>query len=293
MSNWKPGRTIARSCLAIIGLLTVAAAPACAWQENLGYTDTPLIPGTTWHVHDGTRPQPPVVQPGAAFSHLAPAPADAKVLFDGKDLNQWQAPDGSAPKWTVQDGYMQVLPRGGLIRTKEKFADFQLHLEFATPANVQGSSQGRGNSGLMINGMYEVQILDSYENKTYPDGQAGALYGQSPPLVNASKKPGEWQTYDVIFESPLWDAEKKLTKKANVTVIHNGVLLHHKKEYFGATDGIGGVAHKSLGEYKMVHAPEVHLELQDHNNPIRFRNIWIRSIGEYDKRPAAASAPSP
>lgn len=255
------------------GLLPVGAAD----QPAIGYSDTPLIPGTQWHVHDGKRPQPPVVKPAETFSHLAPAPGDAVVLFDGKDLSKWEDGGGQAPKWKVENGFMEVAPKTGSIRTKQKFADFQLHLEFATPAKVEGSSQGRGNSGVLMNGIYEVQVLDSYNNKTYPDGQAGALYGYTPPLVNASKPPGEWQTYEIIFESPRWDASGKLTKKANVTVIHNGVLLHHKREYLGHSP------HRANGNYDKPHAPEVYIELQDHANPMRFRNIWVRSIGEYDK----------
>src|SRR5262245_57515514 len=168
---------------------------------QLGYTTTPMIPGTQWHVHDGDRPQPRIVTPGQTFSHLAPPPSDAIVLFDGTNLNQWTGPGGSA-NWKVENGYMEVAPKSGSIHTRERFADFQLHLEFATPAKVEGNSQGRGNSGILFNGVYEVQVLDSYNNPTYPDGQAGALYGQSPPLANARKPPGEWQSYDIIFESP-------------------------------------------------------------------------------------------
>lgn len=253
-------------------------------QQTLGYTNTPIIPGTTWHVHDGTRPQPRVVTPGATFSQLAAAPSDATILFDGKDLTQWVSSQGVPAAWKVADGYLES-PKGGVesIRTTNKFADFQLHLEFAEPSEVQGNGQGRGNSGVLVNGMYEIQILDSYNNPTYPDGQAGALYGQMPPLVNASKPPGEWQSYDIIFESPQWNANGELVKKANVTVIHNGVVLHHKHEYFGSTDGIGGVPHKSLGAYLKPHPPEMFIELQDHRNAVHFRNIWIRSLGEYDK----------
>ena len=188
--------------------------------------------------------------------------------------------------WKIENGYVEVVRGAGGIRTKERFADFQLHLEFATPAAVQGSGQGRGNSGVLINGMYEVQVLDSFNNPTYPDGQAGALYGQTPPLVNASRPPGAWQSYDIIFESARWDAHGTLIRRANVTVIHNGVVLHHKREYFGATDGIGGVPHKALGAYTTPHPPRVFLELQDHNNPVRFRNIWIRALGEYDQIPS-------
>lgn len=256
----------------------VMAGTSVFAADNLGYQDTPLIPGTKWHVHDGQRPQPKIVTPGETFSHNAPAPSDAIVLFDGNDLAKWQVGDGEKAKWIVKDGFMEVAPKTGSIRTRDKFADFQLHLEFATPEKVEGNGQGRGNSGVLFNGVgYEVQVLDSFNNKTYPDGQAGALYGQTPPLVNASKPPGEWQTYDIIFESPRWDKDGKLEKKANVTVIHNGVLLHHKREYLGNTP------HKVNGDYNNPHSPEVFIQLQDHNNPTRFRNIWLRPIGEYDK----------
>lgn len=264
----------------------LAASIAASGAEQLGYKDTPIIPGTTWHVHDGDRPQPRVVTSGATFSHRAAAPSDATILFDGKDLSQWSDARGGEAKWKVADGIFETVKGTGMIRTRGKFADFQLHLEFATPSAVSGSSQGRGNSGVMINGMYEVQILDSYHNPTYPDGQAGALYGQQPPLVNASKPPGEWQSYDIIFESPRWDAAGQLAKKAAVTVIHNGVILHHRHEYFGRTDGIGGMPHKALGSYGAPHPPAVFIELQDHSNPVRFRNIWIRELSA----PVAAAA---
>jgi hypothetical protein len=276
-----------------LSLVILAAAIAyAATQRGLGYTDTPIIPGTNWHVHDGDRPQPPIVTPGETFSHNAAAPSDAVVLFDGKDLSKWQTSNGRPATWRVDNAGFMESGRGG-IRTKDKFADFQLHLEFATPSQVSGTGQGRGNSGILINGMYEVQLLDSYDNKTYPDGQCGAIYGQTPPLVNACKAPGQWQTYDIIFESPRWDAEGKLVKNANVTVLQNGLVLHHKRDYFGATDGIGGVAHTALGAYRQRHEPEVFIELQDHSNPIRFRNIWARPLGEYDKQPVAENKPQP
>ena len=266
---------------ALCAMAVGAAGSVLAWQ-NLGYTDTPMIPGTPWHVHDGNRPQPRIVTPAATFTPSVPAPSDATMLFDGHDLSMWESSKGGRATWTVENGYVEVVKGAGGIRTKERFADFQLHLEFATPAVVQGSGQGRGNSGVLINGMYEVQVLDSFNNPTYPDGQAGALYGQAPPLVNASRPPGAWQSYDIIFESPRWDAGGTLNKRANVTVIHNGVVLHHKRDYFGSTDGVGGVPHKALGAYGTPHAPQVFLELQDHNNPVRFRNIWIRALGAYD-----------
>jgi hypothetical protein len=250
---------------------------ADAAEDTLGYQTTPLIPGTTWHVHDGNRPQPRVITPGASFSEGAPAPSDAVVLFDGNNLSRWTG-RGDQANWKVASGYMEVAPAAGSIRTRDRFADFQLHLEFATPAVVAGKGQGRGNSGILFNGMYEVQVLDSFDNPTYPDGQAGALYGQSPPLVNASKPPGAWQTLDIVFESPRWGPDQKLLRKANVTVIHNGVVLHHRKEFAGNTP------HQANGNYDKPHAPEVFIELQDHGNPMRFRNIWVRTMGNYDIR---------
>jgi len=271
-----------RFCLCCVGFSSVALMYA-ATQQGLGYKGTPQLPNTPWCVHDGDRPQPRVITPGATFSHGAAAPSDAVVLFDGTDLSKWESGNGHAANWKVEDGYLETARGTGNIRSKDKFADFQLHLEFATPTPAHGTGQGRGNSGVLINGMYEVQVLDSYDSKTYPDGQCGALYGQTPPLVNACKAPGEWQTYDIIFESPRWDEGGTLAKKANVTVIQNGVVLHHKREFLGATDGIGGVPHLALGAYNKPHAPEVFIELQDHSNPVRFRNIWIRPLGEYDK----------
>lgn len=259
-------------------LVTMAVANVNAAElHGLGYQDTPIIPGTKWHVHDGERPQPRIVTPGKTFSHMAPAPSDATVLFDGKDLSKWESANGGPAKWKVEDGHMEVVPKSGSIQTKGKFADFQMHIEFATPSKVEGEGQHRGNSGILFNGMYELQVLNCYENKTYPDGQCGALYGQIPPLVNASKPPGEWQTYDIVFESPRWDKSGKLVKKAAITVLHNGVLLHNHREFQGTTP------HRKNGDYSKVHPPEVFIQLQDHGNPMRFRNIWLRPIGEYDK----------
>lgn len=260
--------------LAASSLLTVRAAEG--EKHSLGYTTTPMIPGTQWHVHDGDRPQPRIVEPGTTFSHSAPAPGDATILFDGHDLSAWRSGGGEA-KWKVENGYMEIAPKSGSIQTKEKFGDFQLHLEFACPIKVVGNSQGRGNSGVLMNGIYEIQVLDCFDNKTYPDGQTGGLYGQTPPLANACKPPGSWQSYDIVFEVPRWDENGKLVKKANTTVIHNGVVLHHRREFQGSTP------HQNNGNYDKPHAPEVFIELQDHNNTTRFRNIWIRKLGEYDK----------
>ncbi len=254
-----------------------AGSASLSWSGELpGYTDTPTIPGQKWRVHDAERPRPEVVKPGANFSHQAPAPSDAIDLFDGKDLSKWKGSNGGEAKWKVEKGYMEVVPKSGGIRTADEFGDFQLHLEFATPEKVKGNSQGRGNSGVIIYGTYEIQVLDSYENRSYADGQAGAMYGQFPPLRNASKPPGEWQTYDIIFESARWE-DGELVKRANVTVIHNGVVLHHRKEF------LGGVAHKRVPRYR-EHPPKGAIFLQDHGNPTRFRNIWIRHLGKYDEK---------
>ena len=242
-----------------------------------GYTDTPFIPGQKWRVHDDARPRPAVVTPGGKFSDMAPPPSDAVVLFDGTDLKKWENTKGGEAKWKVENGYMEVVPGSGTIKTKENFGDFQLHIEFATPAKIENQSQGRGNSGVIIYGKYEVQVLDSWKNKSYADGQAGGMYGQFPPLRNASRKPGAWQTYDIIFETARWDKDGRLSKKASVTVIHNGVVLHNRKEYIGA------VSHRRVGNYNNQHDPEGPILLQDHRNPMRFRNIWIRSLGEYDE----------
>lgn len=275
-------KSLRGACLPTFSILLLGAT-VFGWQQHLGYQDTPIIPGTNWHVHDGLRPQPPVVTPAEQFSHQAPAPSDATVLFNGKDLSAWQNPSGGPAGWEVKNDYFEAKPGGGLIRSVQKFGDFQLHLEFSTPTPPAGEGQGRGNSGLMINGMYEVQILDNFENLTYPDGQCGAIYGQTPPLVNACKRPGQWQTYDVIFEGPRWDDKGTVIRNASVTVLHNGIVLHNKRELIGCTDGIGGVAHKSLAKYGQPHSPEVFIDLQDHGNPIRFRNVWIRELGTYDR----------
>lgn len=252
-------------------LVLSAGTIACA---DVGYTDTPIIPGTEWRVHDGDRPQPPAVAPGKSFSEKAPPPEDATVLFDGRDLSQWETAGRGEPRWKVEDGYMEVVGRSGNIRTRERFGDMQLHLEFATPGDASGGGQGGGNSGVFFHGLYEVQILNSYGNITYADGHAGAVYGQTPPLVNASKAPGEWQTYDFIFEAPRWDDEGNLVKKANVTLLHNGILVHHKTEILGVT------RHRALADYNEPHAPEGFIELQDHGDPVRFRNIWVRPLSK-------------
>lgn len=259
--------------LATAILVNVRMAAAA---EGVGYKDTPKLPDQLWLVHDADRPVPKVVTTAPSFSLGAQAPSDAVVLFDGKDLSQWRSNKGPAG-WKVENGYTESVKDAGVIRTKDEFGDFQLHLEFAEPEKVIGNSQDRGNSGVIIYGRFEVQILDSYNNRTYADGQCGAMYGQWPPLANACKPPGEWQSYDIIFEGPRWDESDKLTKKANVTVIQNGVVLHHRKEF------IGEVRHRDVARYSRALPPRGPIVLQDHGNPVRFRNMWIREFGDYDK----------
>jgi hypothetical protein len=246
-------------------------------EAVLGYTDTPMLPSGKWHVHDPARPKPPAIAPGATFSDGAAAPADAIVLFDGTDLSHWAGDKGGPAEWTIKKDYMEVKPHSGYIHTKEEFGDFQLHLEFAEPEEVVGNSQERGNSGVFLQGVYEIQVLDCSDNPTYPDGQCGAIYGQTPPLVNACKKPGQWQTYDIIFEAARWNENHELTRPASVTVIQNGLLLHHKQAILGPT------GHKTLASYKKELPATASIALQDHGNPVRFRNIWVRKIQEEEK----------
>ncbi len=277
----KSGLYLVATMMALTALNPVRAEDSAAKSTEKvdGFTDSPMEPAGCWHVHDSTRPQPPVVPPGATFSQGAPAPADAEVLFDGHGLDQWQSVKGAPASWKTRDDYVETAPSGGGIRTRGRWADFQLHVEWAAPNPPVGKSQGRGNSGILINDMYEIQVLDSYESKTYPDGQAGAVYGQSPPLVNACKPPGKWQTYDILFESPRWNEKGELIKKAVVTVLQNGLVVQNHYELVGCTDGINNaVPWVEPAKYPTPHPPEVFVELQDHRNPVRFRNIWIRSM---------------
>jgi 3-keto-disaccharide hydrolase len=243
-------------------------------MANLGYDDTPIIPGSSWHVHDGDRPQPRIVTPAPVDAPTAP-PSDAQVLFDGADLSQWESVEGGEAKWKVENGYMEVVPTTRNIRTKANLGDGQYHVEWAAPEVVKGDGQGRGNSGVFLLGLYEIQVLDNYDNPTYPDGLTGGIYGQFPPLVNASRKPGEWHTYDIIWEGPKFDGDSLVTP-ARVTVFFNGVLLHHAKELQGPTQ------HKELAHYE-PHATALPLMLQDHGDLVRFRNIWFRKLTEYDQ----------
>jgi hypothetical protein len=258
-----------KHCASVIVLAEASAVLAlgclllASQDRKLGYDDTPILPDSTWHVHDGMRPQPRIVD----AARVGTAPSDAIALFDGSDMDEWDK------SWKVTDGYMEVNGKGS-ITSKRSFGDCQLHLEFATPGEVKGNSQGRGNSGIHFMGRFEVQILDSYENQTYPDGQCASLYGQCPPLVNVSRGPGVWQTYDIVFKAPRYEG-KELTRPASVTVFHNGVCVHAEREFIGVT------AHKAVAGYSGTDTKGP-IGLQDHGNPMRFRNIWVRPLGEYD-----------
>ena len=214
------------------------------------------------------KSQPRVVMPGRTS---ADPPSDAIVLFDGKSLASWRSSDGTPAKWQVRDGYMEVVAGAGDILTAESFGDCQLHIEWATPSVVKGEGQERGNSGVFLMDHYEIQVLDSYDNKTYFHGQAGSVYKQYAPLVNASRPPGEWQTYDIIFKAPKFDEQGKPIERARVTVLHNGVLIQNNVEIFGNT-------YNDRPAVYTAHAPLQPLRLQDHHNPVRYRNIWIRRL---------------
>ena len=243
----------------VLILVLGGAAPPSSAQNN-----------TKWKPHDRNRPAPVAVDPGAPGTEnkSGKAPSDAIRLFDGKDLEKWAHKDGGAAKWKVSDDYFQVAPGTGDIFTRQSFGDIQLHVEFAEPVPAIGEDQDRGNSGVILMGLYEIQVLDSYQSKTYPDGQAAAVYGQYPPLVNASRPPGQWQTYEIIFHAPRFDAGK-LSSTARVTVLHNGVLVQDNVEIHGPT---------ATDEPYHAHAEKLPLQLQDHHHPVRYRNIWVREL---------------
>lgn len=240
--------------------------------EESNYKGAKTQPEQQWKIHDIDRPLPPAVNPGPAGNPV-PAPADAIVLFDGKNLSGWSGSKGEPAKWKVEQGYMEVVSKAGSIRTIRSFGDCQLHLEWAAPLPAGGEGQGRGNSGVFLMDTYEIQVLDCYNNTTYADGMAASVYGQYPPLVNACRPPGEWQTYDIIFHRPHFDKDGKLFQPAFITMFHNGVLVLDNVELLGPT------AHKIRLPYK-AHPDKLPLSLQDHGNPVRYRNIWIRELGE-------------
>lgn len=251
-------RTFSLTAVILISLVQLSAAQA------------PM----KWKIHDLNRPVPPITDPGTSSTQdsAGRAPSDAVVLFDGKDLSHWVDSDGKAAKWKVENGYMEVVAKTGNISSREAFGDCQLHVEFAEPSPGEGESQERGNSGVFLMSLYEIQVLDSYQNKTYADGQASAVYGQYPPLVNAARPPAQWQSYDIIFHRPHFK-DGKVSHPARVTVLHNGVLVQDNVELTGPT------AHGERPPYK-AGPDKLPLQLQDHGDPLRYRNIWVRELHE-------------
>lgn len=243
-----------------------------AREEGLGYQDTPILPGTEYHVHDGERPQPRVIETGGAVE-IKP-PSDAKLLFDGKTLEGWVGKAGAGAQWIVEDGI--TIAKDEAITSREEFGAVQVHLEWRVPAERKVKGQKGGNSGIFLMGKYEVQILQSNNNPTYPDGQAGSLYGQLPPLVNATSPQGEWNSYDIFFEPPVYEEETVKTP-ARITIIHNGIVVQNGEYYTGPT------GHKTLGSYPKTHPKTGPITMQWHGDPIEFKNFWVRPLGERDE----------
>jgi hypothetical protein len=251
----------------------------CALQVTFAQFSL-AAPDPRWLDHDRARPLPAVVMPATASTQekAGAAPSDAIVLFDGKDISQWASMDGSPTKWITRDGYMECVKGSGYVRTLQNFGDCQLHVEWATPVPAHGEGQGRGNSGVFFGlDRYEVQVLDSFESKTYADGSAGAIYGQYPPLVNASRPPGQWQFYDIIYTAPRFSSEGKLLSPVRLTIFHNGVLIQNNVELTGPSSWLERAPYHA-------HPEKQPISLQDHGNPVRFRNIWIRELGKPGKK---------
>jgi hypothetical protein len=252
-------------------MIAIASAPALA-QEKPGFKDTPVLPDGKWRVHDADRPAPTVTTPAAMPGG---APSDAIILFDGKSTDAWRSERGA---WIVADGALSVPSRASGEResnliSKRNFGDVQLHLEFRSPTPPAGTSQDRGNSGIWFMRRYEVQILDGYQNPTYADGTVGAVYGWKPPLVNAARRPGEWQSYDIIFERPRFGSGGKLVRPAYVTAFLNGVLVQNHQAMLGAT------VYREVASYS-PHVSAEPLQLQDHGSPVSYRNIWVRILSD-------------
>ena len=295
-------------------------------NKGLGETDQPMIPGQSWRIRDLNRPRPVTVTPAR---HLGDAPSDAIVLFDGKDLAQWTvnaggrgraggaagatappadpAPREASPGWKVIDGYMEVTPGAGSLTSKERFKDFQLHLEFASPAVPLGNSQYRGNSGVTLGGR-EIQILDNYDNETYADGYVGAVYNQWPPLANPSRPPGEWQTLDIAYFAARYDGDR-LVRNAYLTIFMNGVMIHDNREILPTPRGAGGRAAapagapSGAGQHATGRGPAIPpgqdqpIGLMGHpsavpGDAVRYRNIWVRRVTpELPTQPAQVQVP--
>ena len=254
--------------IAVLALLLICSAAALGavlvkardGSGIVGYKDTPILPWCGYHVHDPDRPPPRRVRPGTADS----VPSDSLVLFDGTNLSQWRD-----SQWKVEDG--EIVAGPGSLTTKDSFGDCQLHLEWQAPNPPVGDDWDHGNNGVLLMGLFEIQIFDTYTTPLYPDGQAASVYGQTPPMVNVCLPPGQWQIYDIIFYAPVF-RDGKLVRPARVTMLHNGVLVHHNQEIYGPT------GHRILARYDHPIAPKLPLTLSGHNNPVRFRNLWLRPL---------------
>jgi hypothetical protein len=257
----------------VAGLLAMGIMPGGVAAQDSAAAQLPAAAGARpeprWPMHSMERPAPPVVTPAAAGAPVAP-PSDAMVLFGANGLAEWQTDSGEAAPWKTGPGYFEVAPGTGGIRTRAGFGDVQLHVEWMAPP-PRGEGQDRGNSGVFLMQRYEVQVLDSWRNRTYADGQAGAIYGQFPPLVNASRPPGEWQAYDIVFRAPVFSGDT-VVRPARLTVFHNGVLVQDDMALLGPT------SHRRRDPYE-PHAAELPISLQDHGAPVRYRNIWVRKLG--------------
>jgi hypothetical protein len=278
--NFKKGVVTMRTILLCVSICLIAVFTGCATQqtakegEKLQYVETDT---GRWLIHDMNRPTPKIITPGTESTQdvAGTAPSDAVVLFDGTDLSEWTDTKGNPTKWIMGNGYMECVKGSGYIQSKRQFGSCQLHVEFATPSTVRGTSQGRGNSGVFLMGQYEVQVLDSYDNRTYADGQCAALYGRSVPLVNACRKPGQWQWYDIIFHRPVFKG-KKVVRKPTFTVFQNGVLVQDNVKLKGGTQWKGPHA---ISDF-VPHGDTGPISLQDHGNPVRYRNVWVRELAD-------------
>ncbi|MGC4016935.1 MAG: DUF1080 domain-containing protein [Luteolibacter sp.] len=258
-------------------ILTGTLAAACGVAAGEGFGEkpnTPQLPGVPYVVHDGTRPQPPIVAPAGVVN--SKPPGDAKILFDGTSTDAWTN-GGKPAEWKIQDGAL-IAGKPGDLQTKESFGPIQLHLEWRQPADRPVNGQGGGNSGVFLMGLFEIQVLQSNNNKTYPDGQATALYGQLPPLANACPPQGEWQSYDIAFEPPVSE-NGKVVKPAKVTVMHDGVFTQNGELFLGPTQ------YRKLGSYTENTPSTGPIKLQFHGDPVEYRNIWVRPLGVRDSGP--------
>jgi hypothetical protein len=259
-------RTVRRTGLVVL-IATLSLMAAMAAQEDRRIADAPR-----WRQHDVRRPKPPAIEPGDNAIANTP-PKGAVILFDGSSLDAWKSGARGPAQWKVSDGYFEIVPGAGPIETKAKFGDIQLHIEWSAPDPPRGRSQDRGNSGVFLMGQFEVQVLDSYQAGTYADGQAGAIYGEYPPLFNASRPPGRWQSFDIAFRRPRFDAGGTLRDPAHITVFHNGILVQNNEEPFGPTSWLRWLPYTNESDRGPI-------SLQDHNHPVRYRNVWVLELPE-------------